>query len=145
MNENFKETIKAYLDDFAKKDRLFAKKYANPEKNIDECVNYILGWVYQSGSNGFCDEEIFGQAKHYYDEEKVEIVKFPAMRAVVNHHVKSESKRSKPSGPIAKTEEKSTPKPTASKLKLTVGKKSETSVKTENKKTSTNLSLWDEL
>ena len=38
-------------------DELFAAKYDNPDKNIDDCVTYILNWVQKSGCNGFCDDE----------------------------------------------------------------------------------------
>ncbi len=50
-------------------DELFAAKYDNPDKNIDDCVTYILNWVQKSGCNGFCDDEIYGQAIHYYEEK----------------------------------------------------------------------------
>ena len=33
--------------------RTFAAKYDNPDKNIDDCVTYILNWVQKSGCNGF--------------------------------------------------------------------------------------------
>lgn len=36
-NNSVKEAIKAYLDDRAKNDELFAKSYAKANKNIDEC------------------------------------------------------------------------------------------------------------
>ena len=53
-------------------DELFAAKYDNPDKNIDDCVTYILNWVQKSGCNGFCDDEIYGQAIHYYEEKDIE-------------------------------------------------------------------------
>ena len=64
--EYFKRTIQAYLEERAMEDELFAAKYDNPDKNIDDCVTYILNWVQKSGCNGFTDGEIFGQAIHYY-------------------------------------------------------------------------------
>ena len=56
-------------------DELFAAKYDNPDKNIDDCVTYILNWVQKSGCNGFCDDEIYGQAIHYYEEKDIEVGK----------------------------------------------------------------------
>lgn len=56
--EYFKRTIQAYLEERAMEDELFAAKYDNPDKNIDDCVTYILNWVQKSGCNGFCDDEI---------------------------------------------------------------------------------------
>ena len=40
--EYFKITIQAYLEERAMEDELFAAKYDNPDKNIDDCVTYIL-------------------------------------------------------------------------------------------------------
>ena len=40
--EYFKRTIQAYLEERAMEDELFAAKYDNPDKNIDDCVTYIL-------------------------------------------------------------------------------------------------------
>jgi hypothetical protein len=74
-------TIKKYLDNRAKTDELFAEKYANPKKSIDECCKYITGEAYAKAKNGcavISDEEVYGMAVHYYDEETVEIRKAPA-------------------------------------------------------------------
>ena len=62
-----------YLEQRAAEDALFAKKYRNPAKNIDDCVTYILNYVQKSGCNGFTDGEIFGQAIHYYEENEIEV------------------------------------------------------------------------
>jgi hypothetical protein len=67
----FKQTIQTYLENRAKSDELFAASYAKPNKNIDECCNFILGEVQKSGCNGFSDDEIFGMAVHYYDEDGI--------------------------------------------------------------------------
>lgn len=85
--EKFKETIKAYLDKLAGSGD-FALSYANPNKNLDECIDYILTQVKASGCAGFTDDEIFGMAVHYYDEENPgEIKKGIGGQVVVNHHV----------------------------------------------------------
>ena len=44
--DHFKRTIQAYLDSRAAEDKLFATSYHKANKNIDECVTYILNWVY---------------------------------------------------------------------------------------------------
>ena len=77
--------IKNYLDNRAKSDELFAAKYANPKKSIDECCKYITGEAYARAKNGcavISDEEVYGMAVHYYDEENIEIRKAPNARAV---------------------------------------------------------------
>ena len=66
--DHFKRTIYMYLEQRAEEDALFAKKYRNPAKNMDECVTHILNYVQKSGCSGFTDGEIFGQAIHYYEE-----------------------------------------------------------------------------
>ena len=49
--DHFKRTIQMYLEQRAEEDTLFAKKYRNPAKNIDECVTHILNHVQKSGCN----------------------------------------------------------------------------------------------
>ncbi|MGE4308825.1 PcfK-like family protein [Bacteroides sp.] len=86
-SEAFKKTIREYLEQRAKEDQLFAASYAKENKNIDECCNFILGEVQKSGCNGFSDEEIFGMAVHYYDEDDIKNVKPVNARVVVNHTI----------------------------------------------------------
>ena len=76
-----------YLEQRAEEDTLFAKKYRNPAKNIDECVTHILNYVQKSGCSGFTDGEIFGQAIHYYEENEIEVGKPMNCQVVVNHVV----------------------------------------------------------
>jgi len=71
VSEQFKSTIKAYLDNMAAVDSLFAPVYQKPTKNIDNCITYILNQVKKSGCCGFSDDEIFGMALHYYQEVKI--------------------------------------------------------------------------
>ncbi len=85
--DHFKNTIKAYLDQRAESDLLFSFKYSAPKKNIDDCITYILNQVQKSGCNGFADDEIFGMAVHYYDEDNIETGKPMNAHIVVNHVV----------------------------------------------------------
>lgn len=85
--ENFKRTIQEYLDVRSKTDELFAKSYAKPNKNIDKCITYILNEVQRSGCNGFDDDEIFGMAVHYFDEDNLDDSKKLNCRVVVNHTI----------------------------------------------------------
>ena len=86
--DRFKEVIKTYLDKRASEDELFAQSYKKESKSIDECVNYICQTVQESGQCGFADDEIYGMAVHYYDEDNLgEIKKFKSGQVVVNHHV----------------------------------------------------------
>lgn len=78
-NQSAKDAIKAYLDRRAASDPLFAASYAKPGKNLDECFRYILGEARKRGS-AVCmtDDEVFGLAVHYYDEDDIKIS--PALR-----------------------------------------------------------------
>lgn len=83
----FKQTIQTYLENRASTDELFAVRYADPKKNIDDCTTYILNQVRASGCNGFADEEIYSMALHYYDEPDIEVGKSANCRVVVNHTI----------------------------------------------------------
>jgi hypothetical protein len=87
-SELFKQSIKEYLDKRAAEDEQFAKVYAKEKKNLDDCVTYILNTVKKSGNNGFADEEIYGMAVHYYDEDDIKIGGKISGTVVVNHTVK---------------------------------------------------------
>lgn len=85
--EQFKKTIKAYLEQRAETDALFAATYAKPNKNIDDCVTFILNQVKNSGCNGFADDEIYSLAVHYYDEDTIDVGKPVNCQVVVNHQI----------------------------------------------------------
>ena len=85
---HFQNTIKAYLDKRAETDLLFSFRYSLPEKQLEDCITYILNQVQKSGCNGFHDDEIFGMAVHYYDEDNIEIGKpMHNAQVAVNHVV----------------------------------------------------------
>lgn len=84
----FKQVIQNYLVTRAKSDSLFAANYLKSNKSLDDCITYILNTVHNSGCNGFADDEIFGMAVHYYDEDTIEIGQPANCRVVVNHVVK---------------------------------------------------------
>lgn len=85
-NKTFKETIKSYLDERAKTDELFAKSYAKENKSLDECCSYIMGEARKRGNAvAMMDEEVFGMAVHYYDEDDIQVNKMPVgTRAAVS-------------------------------------------------------------
>lgn len=87
VSTHFQTAIQSYLEQRAEYDELFARSYRNPLKNIEDCITYILNYVQKSGCNGFDDDEIFGQAVHYYDETDIEVGKPIDCKVVVNHHV----------------------------------------------------------
>lgn len=85
---HFKNTIQAYLEQRAATDTQFEWVYTTKEnKNIDDCITYILNAVQKSGCNGFTDNEIFGMADHYYITDNIEAGKPINCDVVVNHVV----------------------------------------------------------
>ena len=85
--EHFKQTIKAYLDERAKNDELFAVSYAKENKNMDNCVTFILNQVKRSKCMGLTDEEVYSLAVHFFDEDDIEIGTPIACNVIVNHTV----------------------------------------------------------
>lgn len=62
----------------AQTDAAFAVNYAKPNKSISKCCQYIfqeVGKIRKSGEKcvGCSDEEVFGMAVHYYDEDDIEV------------------------------------------------------------------------
>jgi hypothetical protein len=111
-SNSFKEIIQQHLEARAQADQLFAATFAKEGKNIDDCCTYILNTVQKSGNNGFADEEIFGMAVHYYDEDKIEVGKPVNAKVVVNHSlpaekpIKHETKQAPAAAPKPKAEKK---------------------------------------
>lgn len=83
---NPKDRIKEYLDKMAENDELFAKTYAKENKSLDECFKFILSEAQKKGGNAVCmtDEEVFGLAVHYYDEDDIKIKPMPNTRVKVS-------------------------------------------------------------
>ncbi|MBD5505510.1 MAG: hypothetical protein HDR09_17680 [Lachnospiraceae bacterium] len=86
---SFEVVIKNYLDKRAETDQEFAKTYAKPNKSIKECCTYIFSVVEKQRKSGekcvaCSDDEIFGLAMHYYDEDDIVVEKPKAkVKAVV--------------------------------------------------------------
>lgn len=87
MNEgmkNFERVIQSYLDGRAKEDGRLAERMALPEKSIGECCKYIIGEVSKMKSRevALTDEEVYGMAVHYYDEDNVDVKASRSCRVV---------------------------------------------------------------
>lgn len=85
--DSFKQIISDKLDVMAAADPIFSEKMKAEGKSLDLCITYILNTVQKSGCAGFSDDEVFGMAAHYYDEDKVEVGDPINCRVVVNHSV----------------------------------------------------------
>lgn len=86
-SESFKKVIQDYLNDAAKMDPIFAKHLQKEGKNIDDCVTYICNWAKNNGLNGYSDNEIYGQAIHYYIEDNIEVGTMPRGQVISNRHI----------------------------------------------------------
>lgn len=86
---SFETAIKNFLDSYVQGDcdPDFIEKYKNPKKSISECCKYITKEVEKARKNGekcvaVADEEVFGLAIHYYDEENL-VVEEPKAKVEV--------------------------------------------------------------
>lgn len=86
-SNEFKETIKAYLDKRASEDELFAVTYQKENKNLDECCNYVMKCAQSGGCAGYTDDEVFNWAVHYYDEDDIKNIKPITGKVIVNQTV----------------------------------------------------------
>lgn len=107
--DTFKNTIKNYLANLSQSDELIAVTLKKENKNIDDCITYILTEVQKSGCNGFADDEIFGMAIHYYDEDTIKVGKPVSGKVVVNHSLPPDPK--KEAKPMTKPKPKAVKKP----------------------------------
>lgn len=86
VNNDFKETIKAYLDQKALDDALFADTLKKENKNIDNCCNYIISQAKKQASREcavISDDVVFSWAVHYYDEDDIQIENTSNIRSEV--------------------------------------------------------------
>lgn len=68
----FCAVIKRALDLRAEQDSVFKEKLQNKGKSIEECCEFIASQVHKSGYTMLSEEEVYGIAAHYYDEEELE-------------------------------------------------------------------------
>ncbi len=83
----FRQTIEGYLAAMAQRDPMFADKFCNPNKKIEDCITYILNQVRNSGLQGFDDDEIYSLAVHYYVEDGIDPGTPVQCQVIVNHQV----------------------------------------------------------
>ncbi|RXM41815.1 Cas9 inhibitor AcrIIA9 family protein [Flavobacterium sp. YO64] len=70
-SENFKNAIENYLNNLEQGDTDFAPHYAKATKNLESCLNYILGEVKKTGLCAFDNQEIFDMAIKYYTDDSI--------------------------------------------------------------------------
>lgn len=88
VTDYFGQCIGKWLEDEKRKDAAFAKKVEESKKEVEGCCNYIISQVQASKQCGFADEEIYGMARHYFDEDDVKNPgKQASCRVVVSGHI----------------------------------------------------------
>lgn len=68
----FEKIIKDYIESACKTDAVLAGKYEKSGKDIEGCCKYIKSEARKQAQNGCAaikDDEVFGWAVHYFDEE----------------------------------------------------------------------------
>lgn len=85
--DRFKLRIEEYLFEYAQQDPLFAEQLLKPNKNIEDCSTYILNEVFKTECQGFEDDEVFKMARHYYDEDDLQIGSKIDCKVIINHAV----------------------------------------------------------
>ena len=88
--EHFKQAIKSYLDERAKTDELFAVAYVKENKNLDDCITFILNQVKamaNEGCVGMADDDVYSLACHFYDEDITDIGKPVNCKVIVNNRI----------------------------------------------------------
>lgn len=116
VSDSFKKTISAHLEGVAANDPLFAETFKKENKNIDDCITYILNQVQKSRKMGFADEEIYGMAVHYYDEDDIEVGKKVSAKVVVNHSIDAPKPNKEEKPNPAQVQPKEVKKPTKPKV-----------------------------
>lgn len=119
---SFETAIKTFLDNMAKEDTIFAKTYAKENKSIKECCRYITQEVAKSRKNQSCvavtDDEVYGMAIHYYDEDDIKVDKqpVPVARVEQSETAPATAEATTPSEEVAPV--KKTRKPRTKKTEL---------------------------
>jgi len=68
---HFANAIQAYLQKAGEEDPLFAITLQKPNKTIEACCNYVIKCAQAGKRQGYTDEEVFGWARHFYDEDDI--------------------------------------------------------------------------
>ena len=85
--ELFQEQIKTFIEEWALESEANLEAHSNKDKNLKDCVTYILNQVNKSGVNGFADQDIFNMAIEYYTTKDIKIGGEVKGRVVINRTV----------------------------------------------------------
>lgn len=114
--DGFEKAIRTYLEEFGRHQPAFAAKYRSSSKTIRQCCDYIINEARKNFmlSSGKCaaisDEETYGLAVHFFEEDSIKPVTNPTPAKVVTPQT-APSKPVSPSQPsLAANKQTSKPK-----------------------------------
>lgn len=73
VSTKFKEIIETEINKKKESEPEFLLLTQKENKNIDDCIQYILQTVKKSGCEGFADSEVFQMAFDYYMDDSIVI------------------------------------------------------------------------
>lgn len=115
------QQLKDYLDNYAANDPIFALKYMSSGKTLAGCVAFVTKQAQKAatGSRSYfaSDNEVFGWAVHYFDEDSINEEKSKPVADVVTSRA---PKKKQVQDKAAQTEKK--PEPKAATPKKAVSK-----------------------
>lgn len=113
----FTNVIGKHLDSIAQIDPMFAHVYKTNGKDIPDCCEFVISEVRKTNRIGFSDDEIFGIAKHYFEEADIKPFKgkAPGCEVVTNDSSQEQFKNESTSKPAVKTQTVAPAKPVAIK------------------------------
>lgn len=68
-SDPFRRTLERFIAAKADKDSEFSSKVNNPDKNLDDCIVYILNTIHKRGFCAFNNDEVYSLATLYYEDE----------------------------------------------------------------------------
>ena len=91
--KQFEEAIRRHLEELAERDELFRAVFAKEGKSIAECCRYILSEARKRGTAvAMSDEEVYGLAVHYYDEDDLRVPSVAAVARIATPEAKLSKK-----------------------------------------------------
>ena len=91
--KQFEDAIRRHLEELAEKDELFRAVFAKEGKSIAECCRYILSEARKRGvAVAMSDEEVYGLAVHYYDEDDLRVPSVAAVPRIATPEAKLSKK-----------------------------------------------------
>ena len=116
--DGFEKAIRTYLEEFGRHQPAFAAKYRSSSKTIRQCCDWLIDQAQKKHMlrSGKCaamsDEETYGLAVHFFEEDSIKPVTNPTPAKVVTPQTASSTPVSPSQPSLAANKQTSKPKPT---------------------------------